>query len=191
MRFKPSTIREGRNKKRLAKEEGVNLQGRNSGRFMEEARPSIESAITELVIANRDWIEDELAEAFGDFCGERVMTLSDVITVFQATFEKRLKLVARLEGDRPESLVEDDSRFAFILDQAVFDFIMSLRKSKLRGDSLLQSISLAELSHWLDPCEIDRLVKKYGGGVDASVIKTAALHYPKGPDTFIDNYVTE
>ena len=90
-----------------------------------------------------------------------------------------------------EMFVGDRGLVDMLCEQAAFDFIMSLRMSAQEGETLNNALKVASLSHWLNPMDMKRLGEKYKDRVDNSVIKSAALGYPKNPDAFIDNYVGE
>ena len=191
MRFQPSTIREGRNIKAEARKERVELRGRNSADFKKIVQPTLEKTIELSVQANRAWLKKEWQKISGDSEDAGNISFAEVVATFQTTLEKRIKMIARLEGISPEKIIKENERFSLIFDQAVFDFIIFIRKSRRRGDPLLQTLFLAELSHWLNPGDIARLNEKYKDKVDPSVIGRAALSYPKDPDKFIDSYLLE
>ncbi len=187
MNLEINSIKEGRAAKKQAREEGIKLAGRNSEDFQNIVRLKLEQVIKLSIESNKEWLEKEWGKISKDFEDAQKINFEEVVRVFQLTLEKRIKILAQLEETSPEEITTNSERLATILNQAVFNFIMSIRKSKKSGDLLTQTLSVAGLSHWLNPNDIARLIKKYENKVDRSVIKSAALNHSENPDQFIDS----
>ena len=186
--FRLPVIRQGRVEKKHARsDENVDIRGGISKEF-KEARPTMQEAIKTAIDDNREWLERELKTTLKKF-PQADVSLDDIVPIFQQTLERRVKAHARLNQMNPEQIVMDEEQFQPMLQQAAFDFIMSLRQSGRRPDSWIQALVLAQNSHWLNPGEVKRLAKQYPD-MNQSVITHAVLHYPKTPNAFIERYKT-
>jgi len=191
MDLKPSTIREGRHIKSTARAENVDLRGRTSDIFSEQIVPELQAVIGEAVNTHRGWLENEWRKQTARLRVKKPVPFDEALPHFQETLEKRVKLYSRTVEKPLATFVGDRGLMDMLCEQAAFDFIMSLRTSAQEGETVNNALKIASLSHWLNPMDMKRLGEKYKDRVDNSVIKSAALSYPKNPDAFIDSYIGE
>lgn len=185
--FKPSTIKEGRNSKKLAREENVNLTGESSS-YKEILVPTIEQHVGEAIIKHRGWIKSELRDFRRESKYREQIPDAEITDALQDVFKKRVKQYLRLNEVEPEQLISEKT-LDTLFEQTAFDFIESVRMSRRRGDTAKQALDFAKNSHWLDPRTIDHLVEKYKDQADLSVIKSAIARQPRDPDGLINSYL--
>lgn len=185
-KFTKEVINSGRKEKDEALEEDINIGGPTSNRYKDIIPHRIEELMDKALEQYREWIEGKLNKINAELPEESKISFDEMYEFFRATFEKRIKQQAKLAGERLEEWINGVD-LEDIFNQAAFDFIQSLKSSVRRGDKKMTALKFAELSHWLNPNDIENLKKQYPD-IDESIIKNAALKTPSNPEAFIESY---
>ena len=185
-RFTKEVISSGRTAKEEALEQQLDFSGGTSDIYKDTIPHKISSLIDISVEKHYGWIEDKLKDINAKLPDKSKIFFEDVLKIFKATFEKRIKQQAKLSKEKPEIYI-NTINLEEIFNQAIFDFIQSLKSSVRNGETKKNILKLGELSHWLNPNDIKDLERQFSN-TDQGVIKTAVLSRPKNPKVFIGEY---
>ncbi|MDO8486717.1 MAG: hypothetical protein Q7S45_00260 [Candidatus Curtissbacteria bacterium] len=181
-------VRARRSIKDVAHESDISLGG-SRGKKLDAILDTSEQILSSLRSEHADWIDQKRAMLSSYLLGTEPEALEETFSSGLATTV--VQEFRTLRGTREKvNKLEEPDYLKDVISAYAFDFFRSLRLSEKMGINPNTALDVARLSYHLNPNKMLGLFKKYPD-TNPGVITHAAMHNPKNPDAFIDNFNLE
>ncbi len=181
-------IREGREIKRRAREQQIDIRGRLKAPLEQEMKEKVQGILRDAIRDNQQWLQRELERVAQHYGVSAQVASRSFLKGLRTAFEGRIKLTARVCNIPLEEILRDDEKLAAIFQQTMFDFFRAVRNAMRRRNTLRQTLAFSTWSHWIDPHELERLRACYRD-IPPSVVTEALVLRPRNPEGHIKDYL--
>ena len=180
-------VKRRRSVKDLSHEEGISLSG-IKGWGLTEVLNRADLVLSQLREEYRDWVTQKLKLLAGYLSGVKPDIVDETYEAgLHTTITQEFRTVSRDSREEASELDSPEYLKGVIIGYTV-DFFRSLRLSQRLGVNPNTALAVARLSYHYNPTKLTQLVKRYPE-INPGVINSAALGYPKNPETFLDGFI--